>query len=533
MSLMGTRIYKQLEALRCRETQHCETECHCATLKRHYGTKIFKCWFPSCSFSRQGFDTHTARDTHIKSEDHARPYKCSVSGCEFAVIGFSTRRDASNHCRTRHNNPKPNQTYGDHDQLSHDELKQILFDFTKAENVDGIQRLAPYIVMAEGAVRPAMLLAARKGSLPLIKALGEWSTSWPDNEELYGAIMNSENPDLMVWFLNRLFYSERGSRPKYGWLARGAVSTNSPDMYAAWEDYFLDPERGLKISYPYYSKDTDGKGKLGRWEGHHLRYSIANGSTSSPLCSRSAFAAAKKNILFEVRLVQTWHRLINTVLNGGPLNREFLGRALSNLARSCNHSITLAAELLRLGAPIDFPRGLDFCISKISRAAISQQQEQQQQQAFRRQYKPKGMTVLHYAVRGTSEQSAQFVKFLLERGASPGYGYARREPAMERGVALLQKWLGETWEELLERTQGARLEKHQKWKTSPGELSDNDQDDDGEEGEEEDEEDEEDEGDNEGGEGEDEGGTSDRKGKGRAKRRKLDHYSVDEEEEEY
>ncbi|KAF3760334.1 hypothetical protein M406DRAFT_269589 [Cryphonectria parasitica EP155] len=406
MSTMWARIYQRFRALVCDKIEHQKSICHCVMLKRHYGTRLFKCSFPSCSLSRQGFDTRKACDTHVKRENHGRPWKCTVPDCEFAVIGFSSRWDADSHWQTHHRISKPTSTHHvPQDEFSPDELQVLLFEFTKAGNVDGIQRLGPQIASHDEVVKPAVLLAARMGSLPMVEVL----TEYPNfrDARFYPAVMKSDNPNLLLWFLKKLLDSERNGsiRAQYNWLAGEAVATSSPDMYAAWEDFFLDPERGLKAAYPYHS------GSMLDYWGNKISFrEMKKIPRRSVLFSSWALNAAKKNTLV------------------------FLGYTLVGLALSPKPSITLAAELLRLGAPIDFPNKMLT-----------------------------GMTALHYAVRGTSEQAAKFVRFLLEQGADPEYEYNRKKPANEPGARLLQKWVGETWDELVKRTEGARLEKKRQY----------------------------------------------------------------------
>lgn len=487
MSLMGTRIYEHFAALLCNNEDHRKADehgiCHCGTLKTHYGSRTFKCSFPSCSFSRRGFATYKARDVHIKCENHSRPWKCSIQGCQFATIGFASRGDAHSHWQKRHRISNPDPARSTKARFS-DELQVLLFEHVKASNIDDLQRLAPQIAANEEVVSPAILLAATKGSLPMVEILTDWSTCWPEDTAFYKAVMKGENPDLLLWFLDKLLCARGGKYDNYGWLAGEAVASSSPDMYAAWEDFLLDPDRGLKIAYPCFSGDPDAllnngvEPDMEKEVEIHGRFFYDHSSMKqhherSILFSNSAFGAAKKNAIFEARLVQTWHKLINIVLGGRPLDKRFLGWALVCLARSSNQSITLGKELLGLGAPIDFPRGAGSNLSKSEaekiRSCVEVYKEKEGFDRRYRQKRQKGMTAVQCAARGTSEQAAHFVRFLLEQGADPDYGWADTKPATEPGVALMQKWLGETWEELVKRTAGARLEKEQVLRLQYGE----------------------------------------------------------------
>lgn len=514
MSLMWVRIYNSLTHLICNSLDQHQRECHCETLRRHYGTRIFKCWYPSCSLSRRGFTTSKDCETHVKCDNHSRAWKCSVQGCPYTVIGFSTFRDAHSHWETRHRIPKSSPVHTIQAELSA-EVQVLLFELTKSGDVEGIQRLVPVIAAHDWDVGPAIMLAAARGSLPIVEVLTDWSSSWPEDADFYKAIMRGENPDMLLWFLEKTCCTRLTSTNQCQWLAGEAVATTSPDMYAVWESFFLDPDRGLNFAYPYYAGDPNWKvsnnGTL-EWP-----RSVRERCLSSVLFSSSTFVAAKKNILFEVRLVHTWHKLINDVLGGKALNRTFLGRALLCLVRLSNPSITLATELLRLGAPIDFPRGIasNAVFGSSSKSSLEQQHEEkflilQREEFIGRRInshkRQKGLTILHSAARRTSQQAAELVRLLLEQGAEPEYGWRGTKPATEPGVAVLQKWIGETWEELVERTKGARLDKGRRLAELYGEVYVDVDDDD-----EEDEEEEEDR------EGEEEQEKGKRKGKGKQK----------------
>lgn len=488
MSLLWTRIYGIFSSLICPKAQkHRKPVCHCEMLRRHYGTRIFKCSYPSCSLNRQGFVTSEACERHVKHENHSRAYKCSVQDCPYTVIGFSTSGDAYTHWERRHRVPKSSPVHAVQAELSA-EFQVLLFELTKAGDVQEIQRLVPIIVAHDWDVGPAVLLAAARGSLPIVEVLTDWSTSWPKDSDLYKAIMRSQNPDMLLWFLDRKCCAILEKYLKdHRWMAGEAMTTTSPDMYAVWESFFLDPNRGLRFAYPCLSEHHNLKlfSKARSWP-----LSARELCRSSVLFSSSTFFAVKRNSLFEGRLIHTWHKLINDVLGGEPLHKTLLGQALLELSRLSRPSITLATELLRLGAPVDFPRVIK------PRAAFStvtskSDSEQQHQERIKRPESEvlKGLTILQIAARGTSLQAAQLVRLLLEHGATPGIGWGGSIPAMEPGVAVLPKWIGETWQELVERTAGARMEKIRLSTGTDGEvyeiIDDDDEDEvgDGEDGE--------------------------------------------------
>ena len=462
---MSVRIYEQLEGLMCDERAKHKEPCHCATLQKHYGPKIFKCTFPSCGLNRQGFDTRHARKTHI--EHHARPWKCSVRSCPYAVIGFAKMGARRDHWIKRHRiSAPPDPVNLAPHQLSRDDLQVLMFELTKAGDIDGLLRLLSQFTLPSWERRPALLLAAKMGSLPMVEVLSHGDEYWFDSpwksDAYIRAVMKSENKDLFRWLLDQLASLERVN--DYNILAAEAIATTSPEIYVEWEDFLFDPTRLLEGGNPNYS---DGEANpIKTDEFRQAMKLIPQHNKRSVLFSQIAFNATGKNTMFEARLIQTWHRLI-AVLGGAPLNPRFLGWSLICLARSSSLSITVATELLRLGAPLDFPRGKDGTIptTDLNRhqpepaTRPRSQTPDQTDERRRRQTRHRGMTALHFASRGTSEKAARFVRFLLEEGADPDYGYAGRKPAQERAAALMEKWLGESWEDLVERTREARAKR--------------------------------------------------------------------------
>ncbi|KAH8897615.1 hypothetical protein GQ53DRAFT_777961 [Thozetella sp. PMI_491] len=453
LSTTGARIYNQLECLLCTSEKHREI-CHCATLRKHYGPKLFKCPYPSCAFNREGYDNRRDRQKHI--ENHGQPWKCYVKGCPLATVGYSTRRGVDEHWRKVHQPVVTEAPNLNLDGFSDEEWQVLLFELTKANDINSLHQLGPQFLSyldGRGSWRsdllafPALLLAAKMGSLLMVETLARYMRG--------RATVESENVDLFRWFLSRV---TAGDKPVfYGPLLAPAFATASEELYAELEDYLLNPKRLFRNSRPREF-----------WEWIPAKELIPQHEIRSVLFSGSAFTATKKSEALEARLVQTWSRLIG-VLGGGPLNPQFLGWSLRCLAQS-SCSITMATELLRLGAPINFP-GPRSC-------AIPQERpfpEPGTRRQKRLLKKRKGMTALHLASRRASEKASHFIRFLLERGADPEYGYGDMKPAQEIGAKLMQKWLGQTWEEVMERTAEKREEQRKLDQATPGQGDGEDQ----------------------------------------------------------
>ncbi len=294
-----------------------------------------------------------------------------------------------------------------------------------------------------------------------------WNTSlfgrvlYGDTVPFQTAIVRSGNCDLFRWLLDEICGPKRID--KYGWLANEAFSTHSPDMYAVWEEFLLDPTRLLGGGNKYDSEDGEEFVPDRGFRG--AKKLLLHYNKRSALFDSPAFGSAAKDAFREARLFQTWQRLID-VLGGGPLNPRFLGWSLTRLAKMPKPSISIAKELLRLGAAINFPRGKAGAIATATTTATADSAPRRHNGRVARRTRPQnwhyGMTALHHAARGTSEAAARFTRFLLEEGADPEYGFAGKKPTTERGAVLMDKWLGESWETLVARTAEARKERRER-----------------------------------------------------------------------
>ena len=439
----------------CPSRKH-NTDCKCTTLQNHYGNKLYQCTYPSCERNREGYHTRTERERHI--QNHNLPWKCSEASCPWAVTGFATRRGRDEHWIKQHQDTKLPLQAVNTSELSRDEIQIMVFESIKAGDIDTLRKVAP-LASWLFITQPAMILAAKVQSIQMLDVLcacqsGEaWLQDAQAMQQLARVIIESEDQDVFSWLLRKIEFAKQLS--SYGFIAGPAFATKSEDVYAEWEDYLLDPSRllctgaenyGRPPVYDYYQPASS---------------LIPQFEKRSILFSETAFKATKKSEILELRLIQTWHRLIDT-LGGTPLDPQFLGWSLTCLART-SHSIQLAAELLRLGAPVNYPHG-DNCKfvwpkKKVRRPQRPQDSRQRGRETKRRrQTKRRGMTALHCASRFTTEKAAYFVRFLLENGADTERGWEGALPAHEKGIPLMKKWVGETWEEITERTAQKREE---------------------------------------------------------------------------
>lgn len=356
----------------------------------------------------------------------------------------------------------------------------LLFELTKNGDVDGLQKAWCLLDGDFALAEAALTLAAKMGSLLMVETFSvlmkDVSVMHHWDRRLFGrvffgntvpfqtAIVRSGNPDLFRWLLDEICGLERFA--EYSRLAGEAFSTHSPDMYAVWEEFLLDPTRRLEGACNYYSEGGEEINPDGGFR--EAKKLLPQYNKRSALFDSPAFGSAAKDAFCEARLFQTWQRLID-VLGGGPLNPRFLGWSLTRLAKIAKPSISIAKELLRLGAPINFPRGKAGAIATTTTTtttatadAASRTHISRGERKTRRQTRHRGMTALHHAAHGTSEAAARLARFLLEEGADPEYGFAGYQPKNERGAVLMEKWLGESWEAVVARTGEARRERRER-----------------------------------------------------------------------
>ncbi|KAI0154181.1 hypothetical protein GGR57DRAFT_512483 [Xylariaceae sp. FL1272] len=467
LSAVMVQTFNKLEKLLCVGAKH-EDGCFCKALQKHYGTYLFKCKYPGCGISRPGFRSRQARNAHLSL--HSRPWKCSVSSCLYADVGFTTERDMYNHRDKEHASaPPPVQDRLPLGELSRDDLELVLLECTHAQRLDQIRQILLYLDSKRMGISlwSARNLAVKMGSLEMVKILMEPITNpgcdrlsnftGDPNMLLFSRnIAQGSNVALLRWLLDTLHLIE--DYCPYRLVTSCLLKNDSDDIYAAWEEFVLSPTGMVKgdvdfASSLYHPDDFRPAKEL-----------IPLHNKRSLLFSMLAFNATRGSAMRERRLIQTWNKLI-LALGVPMLNSSFLGWSLTELGKSSG-SVRLAEELLRLGAPIDFPGGKGKRvipnqwpqeprqnISKRRRGIFSRGPKAKARQTYG------GRTSLHNAMRTTSESAASFARFLLEQGANPNIGFNKVTPGKEKGALLTQKWLGETWDELVKRTRTARAKK--------------------------------------------------------------------------
>ncbi|OBR03043.1 Nacht domain protein [Colletotrichum higginsianum IMI 349063] len=130
-------------------------------------------------------------------------------------------------------------------------------------------------------------------------------------------------------------------------------------------------------------------------------------------------------------MYDNWKAAILSCAIDGIDNREamryvsdFTGSLVNVASTTC--SVDLARTLLDAGAEVDFRRSSKY------------------------------LTPLHCAARKSTEEAARLMEFLLHRGADPNTSSKHRKLEDEEGIRQISRWLGYSWDELVEKTMANR-----------------------------------------------------------------------------
>ncbi|KAH7150359.1 hypothetical protein B0J13DRAFT_549979 [Dactylonectria estremocensis] len=356
------------------------------------------------------------RVASLHSHYGARLFRCRFAFCEHSYRGFQTSGDREDHIKT-HGKPWkcsiPNcdfSTIGfstmatrDHHWLklhlpNPSQLKTGPDDFDNLDVAEAQPILFGLVIEgdADGArlIASARSLAAKEGSLALTQLLAPVDETYTPRIIVASAIQ-SEDADFAKWAISMAQPEDCAK------IMKVALGSKSEEMYALWEAYLLEMPRMVPRSSQHDDKDL-----------------------FEDLFNRTLFSCIKNDPLKEARVKHTLRKLAD------KMKRPLLGSLLVGIAKS-SCSAPLAEELLALGAPIDYPR--DF--------------------------KKTGMTALQIAAKKTTREAALLMQCLILKGARPdseSWGYLSM--AQEKGAVGIAKWVGRTWEELVDSGSQARSE---------------------------------------------------------------------------
>ncbi|KAF5000641.1 hypothetical protein FDECE_11178 [Fusarium decemcellulare] len=376
-------------------------------ITRHYGLKRFKCGFLRCQYHRHGFATESSRNSHERH--HQKPWTCHISDCEYADTGFISRKMRDRHSQMAHR-PSNCSEATSPEVTDEQEVQPLLFDLVEANQVEAVKSLLPWLDQFSTSVRVELaILAASRGSAAILKlfldegslhealsALGE--ANW----EIFGVLCVraidsgsvSTSKLLLNWerLYSRMYVSGMGRSVFASALKKilaTIITTESQDLFELWKSS-LGSAFGIKGGFE----------------------NAAHGFTLEGLV-----AITDNDPMKEHTLLAFWeeYKILETI---SDRQRK---ATLGNVARS-SCSVNLAQYLLKHGCEVDWVA---------SKAAL---------------------TPLHHAARKTTEQAARLVEFLLLQGANPAWGTGMKKMEQEPGALGIERWLGVTWDQLVERT---------------------------------------------------------------------------------
>lgn len=385
-----SRFRKLLESMLCDTIKH-RPNCACQDLKSIYGGSIYKCSRPGCESYMVGFDTRPKRLQHMQR--HTRPFKCQYSGCAFVTIGFAEETDLKSHLYKTHGqnlHTVSGATLECMNSSSDEELKTILIDAVKENDLSLIR---------------SEKIAAQKFILNLLLSAYQGRSSDAMIKHLLGEIptrniqIRGEYPDVGIY---RDIIQALVENGHYDVIPRVCdIVDHSSGLWNVPLLFFIGRTRRadlIKIVLPSLGNLSPSSLAHDTWL--NWRYLF------------EGILPRKPDPQAEILALECLNSLQSDLSTFSKLPKILL----IELAANCC-SIAIAEFLLANGATVDFSNG--------------------------------GLRPLTAAAKQNSQEAAEFMRFLVRKGA--------RIPSKARGKAFselpgprnVQKWIGVTWEELV------------------------------------------------------------------------------------
>ncbi|KAF5573491.1 Nacht domain-containing protein [Fusarium pseudocircinatum] len=387
------------------------------SLPYHYGTRYFKCRFLGCHY-RYGFETKPSRRAHEKN--HQKPWNCDFPGCRFATQGFISRKMRDDHLKNGHSQAADPglSSITLLQKIEDEELQPLIFDLIETDRVEIITPLMTRLHNLERSVRREIAIhVARMGSHAVLQLLidsgfltGAFCGTdsrlyWRDFTPLAQPIVRSESvvlsETLLSWIATLVLIQE----PIYNF--RSALENIITTIMALESEYIFE------LWIPMLASG----------------FGIARSAMSlaKAFASRDTIAATDNKPTRERMLLRCWEecKALDTI-RGRQDNT-----VLRDIAdTTC--SVNLARYAIQHGCEVDA------------------------------KFQGNSPTALQFAARKTTQQAADLMKFLLLHGADPTKGTAKRGSSErnmirdQKGARGISKWLGMSWEELVEQTTDER-----------------------------------------------------------------------------
>ena len=328
ISASSVRIYQQFNDLLCRGNKH--QNCHCEVIQWHYGQRLFKCGYLSCSFRRHGFESRSLQKSHMKH--HNRPWKCSIQDCAYAEGGFLSRKMRDDHYKDHIATGPREVPYAENPEP--DEIQPLLFDLVKADEVEVVKSLLSQFEALPREIKTALReCAASFGSGAMIDLIEPFHRDTFPTDSIKSSI-RAGNVDLFKHLLSRSKSLNHHWIRHYSGLVHEVLSSDSEEIFETWVGY-IDYDRKAKDSSP--------------WGTHFTMQSVIMTTAGHP---------GRENLLITI-----WEKA--DILKS--FDRLYLGSALISVASS-TCSVKLAKYFVDHGVEVDFRRS-HLYLTPLHRAA--------------------------------------------------------------------------------------------------------------------------------------------------------------------
>lgn len=382
---------------------------------------MFKCPFVSCTLYRNGYEDVKLRKSHAK--DHQRPWRCEIPACEYSEIGFLSHRMRDEHLDQFHCVDHS----GESVSLRDKEVSEEDFSFASALiRANKVEIMRTWIKQYASDIRESVKdLTWKKFSTEKAQV---WKTLLPElacsgSVEMLQGVLGKDVRVFDVPALCNVILQPAIRSANLGNVEWIAANYKSPDNQQPALDAY-STTLALAFQIDNFNATHEALKPLNL----HL-FRIRGRKTV--FFNRVIIASTANCPRREDILISLWKDFKTMIHN--PHCGYFDSGLSSVAATTC--SIKLASALLELGARAD-GRGSGL----------------------------KTPAPLYRAAMKTSLRNARLMRFLLQRGANADITYYRRTDGFvdrehqfkkvkisdEIGTKGVFKWLGKSWEELIQ-----------------------------------------------------------------------------------
>ncbi|EHK42065.1 hypothetical protein TRIATDRAFT_295808 [Trichoderma atroviride IMI 206040] len=397
-STISKMLYTQFDQYQCDPQQHPD-QCLCSTLSWHYGQRLYKCDFFSCSFYQHGFETPSVRGSHRKCHDGA--WKCDVPSCQYSKIGFLSKAMRDKHLNFHNAKSEADEPSNETllPNVDTDGLQHFLFDLVSTDNVKLIEKLPPFFEQLPDERKEELLnLVAQSGTEAMTRLIYERAEKYINTDILHQfllACIDAQKLEFLTFLMSdnaskivqRLRDESLNIYYNINKLLVHSVATGSMELIRTIERFVVE-----------YNVEK-----------HHPLLSIY---LEPDMIKATARCSDREDYL-----INAWstHGLAN--VPSAKISRLLITIAVT----TC--SIRLAQVLIQHGAIVDWTQNKN------------------------------SFTALASASYTDSAEAADYTKFLLYQGADPN---ASRGLVSSRDPGITLKWLGVSWDELVQKAKEDR-----------------------------------------------------------------------------